>query len=56
MADEPKHDYPQDDTECCSHEPVPGQSVTERCPDCKHYYLKANDRLICSWPLCISYF
>ena len=51
-------DYPQDGTTCCSHDPEPGQEVTKRCPECKHFmtfiYTETPEdgAFNCTWPDC----
>jgi hypothetical protein len=46
------NEYPQDGTDCCNHDPEPGQAVTERCPECKHFYTRIDGELNCTWPYC----
>lgn len=45
-------DFPQDGTDCCSHEPEPDQVVSERCPACKHFYTRIDGIMNCTWPGC----
>lgn len=46
-------DYPKDGTDCCNHDPAPGQQVAERCPKCLHYTL-IDGVLNCTYSDCIT--